>query len=268
MKYAVSNIAWLPSEDREVATYLKNSVITGIEIAPSRYFSDLENTSEQDFKQLRIYWNKLGFPITSLQSLLFNRKDLQLFGNFETREKLANYLLNLSAKAAILGAGPMVFGSPENRNRGNLTVAEAKISARKFFQKLNSDWGQNDSYLVLEANPNVYGCNFITKSSEARRFVELAGIPKLKWHLDLACTEASKESCVDLILNSHYLPSHIHLSELNLSPLNKKNTLLYRNFLNALESRGYLGVITLEMRKTKQIGDLFESIEILNGVSR
>jgi sugar phosphate isomerase/epimerase len=268
MKYALSNIAWLPENDQKIASHIKNSVISGIEIAPSRYFTDVNKATESDFDNLRRYWLKLGFEITSMQSLLFNRMDLQLFGSSESKENLALYLLDLAKKASVAGVGPMVFGSPQNRNRGDLTIEQAEIAAKNFFKELSSQWGDISSYLVLEANPKIYNCNFITKSSDALRFIESINSNKLRWHLDLACTEAANESSIDLILNSINLPAHIHISEAHLGPLIESNIDLYQNFLDALDTRSYTGVVTLEMRQPKHVEELYSSIEILNRVSK
>lgn len=264
--YSISNIAWPSDQDTEVASLLKDSVITGIEIAPSRYFGDVENVPESEFVALKNHWANLGFPITSLQSLLFNRPDLQLFESKDSSIKLADFLLKLGKKAALLDAGPLVFGSPRNRDRGNLTNDQAISFAREFFQDLCTKWSENSSYLVLEANPEIYECNFITKSSEALTFVKTVESEKFKWHLDLACTELGNESSTNLILESDILPSHVHLSEVNLSPLLDSNTSVYRNFLSALNSRGYEGVVTLEMRQPSSVKELKHSIEILNRV--
>jgi sugar phosphate isomerase/epimerase len=266
MRFSVSNIAWSPDRDPEVASILRNSVITGIEIAPSRYFADVGSAPESQFVDLGTYWLNLGFPVTSLQSLLYNRPDLQLFESEDSRVELKSFLLELGKKAALLGAGPLVFGAPKNRNRGHLTNSEATSIAKEFFKSLSEEWPQNSSFLVLEANPEIYGCNFITKSSEAFEFVKTIGSEKLKWHLDLACTELGNESSQELIINSEILPSHIHLSEANLAPLVDSKTPVYRDFLLALKSRGYDGVVTLEMRETDNMDDLKHSIEILNGV--
>jgi D-psicose/D-tagatose/L-ribulose 3-epimerase len=266
MKYSVSNIAWLPSQDVEVASILRKTHITGIEIAPSRYFENVERATLCDFDALRKHWQSLGFEITSLQSLLFNRMDLQLFGNTESRTNLSSYLKNLGQKASLLGAGPMVFGSPRNRDRGHLTNEEAETSARAWFKEVLSEWGDGTSYLVIEANPEVYECNFLTKSSEALEFVQSVNDERLKWHLDLACTEASLESSVDLIHETAILPSHVHVSELNLGPLKSNCIPLYQNFMKALALRKYKGVVTLEMKKTNNFSDLQKSIAIFESV--
>jgi len=267
MKFSVSNIGWNPSQDMQVAKFLDNSIFTGIEIAPSRYFEDVESTKKGDFEDLKNYWIDLGFPITSFQSLLFNRLDLQLFLNEKTRSALSQYLLSLGEKAAIIGAIPLVFGSPRNRNRGNYSVEEAKEIARIFFRELAIKWPRNSSYLVLEANPENYECNFITKSSEALEFVESVESDLLRWHLDLACTEFGNESSLKLIQEAIRMPSHVHISEEYLAPLRKSKYRFYEEFLLALKEREYKGVVTLEMRETQQMDDLYSSIDILNRVN-
>jgi len=266
MNYSVSNIAWLPIQDKAVAKFLKNSVVTGIELAPSRYFKDVANTSENEFINLREHWENLGFSITSLQSLLFNRPDLKLFGSEQTREMLSNFLLKLGTNADFLGAGPLVFGSPRNRNRIGHTHKEAERIAREFFENLDSKWGMRKCFIAMEANPETYECNFITKSSQASKFVETLNLGSFRWHLDLACTELGGESSVAQILESRVLPAHIHLSESNLHPLVDKKIPFYKDFLNALKSRNYQGVVTLEMRQKDELKDLFKSIEILDRI--
>ena len=266
MKFAVSNIAWLPTEDDLVADFLNGTKFTGIEIAPSRYFKDVEKATEFEFETLRKHWLELGFTITSMQSLLFGRSDLQLFGNTDSRDNLLTFLVDLSRKAEILGAGPMVFGSPKNRIRGSLKVEAAKASGALFFQELALKWPSELSYLVLEANPEIYECDFVTKTSEALQFVNRVNRNTFKWLLDLACTEVSGESSVELIENSQTLPSHIHISEPYLAPLKIENIGLYRRFILALMAREYDGVVTLEMKNTHTFQNLFNSIKILDEV--
>jgi D-psicose/D-tagatose/L-ribulose 3-epimerase len=268
IKFSASNIAWSPKADREVSEFLKTTNISGVEIALSRYFDDVENVPDRDLILLKSHWENLGFPITSLQSLLFNRPDLQLFESDLSRKKLARFLLSLGTKAAMLGAGPMVFGSPKNRDRGELSSEEASTIAYYFFKELGNRWFENSSYLVLEANPEIYSCNFITKSSEALKLVNAVDSKYFKWHVDLACTENSGESSVELILTTKNLPAHIHISETDLEPLVDSNFHLYQNFIKALRVRRYKGVVTLEMRETSDLQDFINSVEILNEACR
>lgn len=266
MKFSISNIAWKPADDLEVSNILKGTIFTGIEIAPSRYFANVESANCDSFKAISNMWMGWGFNITSMQSLLFNRPDLQLFGSAESRKNLAKFLLNLRDIAAVMGVGPMVFGSPKNRLKGNLTLSEATNIAREFFQELASCWPDQGPYLVLEANPEIYGCDFITRSNQALEFIDSVESLSLQWHLDLACAKLSGEDVATIISSAPKLPSHIHLSEKNLGPLLHSNRAQYEEFLAALQSRSYGNIVTLEMKETDSLTPLVKSIELFQNL--
>ena len=48
MKISISNIAWDVREDIQISTILNNLGIDSIDIAPSKYFSDINKTSEEE----------------------------------------------------------------------------------------------------------------------------------------------------------------------------------------------------------------------------
>ena len=75
-----------------------------------------------DIAEYRRSWEDRGLQIVSLQSLLFGRSDLQLFGDDGVRAALADYLRRVIDFGAPLGAHALVFGSPKNRLRGALDV--------------------------------------------------------------------------------------------------------------------------------------------------
>ena len=266
MKFSISNIAWRREDDEKVAQLLKASVFTGIEIAPTRYIDDIEKAAPNSFVEVAEFWSNHGLSVTSIQSLLFNRPDLQLFGSSESRQKLSIFLLDLRAKATLIGVGPMVFGSPKNRVKGSLSLVEAKAEAACFFADLDKSWPGDGPYLVLEANPEIYGCDFMTTSSQARDFVSSLAIPSLRWHIDLACTILAGECAADIITTSSELPSHVHLSERNLGPLTSSNKPIYRAFLESLSDRSYSQVVTLEMKDSETLVPLIESIEIFQSL--
>jgi len=267
MKFSISNIGWDTNHDFNVAQHLKRTSISGIELAPTKYFKDPSCASLLEVQYLRNHWEKLGFPITSVQSLLFNRIDLQLFGSDDTRKRLKDYLINLGMSTGHLGAGPMVFGSPRNRLKGSLSDAEATEIAVLFFRGLLFGWKSNSSFLVLEANPTIYDCDYITTSADARYFVNQVNNKNLQWHIDFACAEASGEDPAAIVRESDITPSHVHLSEYQLGPLKEDRFEDYLDFLRALTERNYLGIVTLEMRDTGNLYDLYQSIDLMGFIA-
>src|SRR5262249_10884654 len=139
--------------------------VTGVEIAPTKWHgSPLEATARQ-IALYRRTWEDRGQRIISLQSLLFGRPDLQLFG--ATQAKLGDFLRRMIDLGAALGAHALVFGSPKNRVRGDLGPVEAMAIAVDFFREIGEHAAAQDVVLCIEANPPEYGCDFVTTTAEA-----------------------------------------------------------------------------------------------------
>src|SRR6185312_10786658 len=98
----------------------------------------------------------------SLQSLLFGRLDLQLFGDESSRTQLAEYMRRVIDFAHAVGARALVFGSPKNRTRGELPMPQAMSIATDFFASLADHARERGALICIEANPPGYGCDFVT----------------------------------------------------------------------------------------------------------
>jgi len=121
-RLAVSNLAWEPDQDDKIAKLLRSEHVTGIEIAPTKWRPRPLEATAADVAAYRRAWDDRGLTIVSLQSLLFGRPDLQLFGDDTVRRAMLDYLRGMVDLAVALGAGVLVFGSPKNRLRGELPL--------------------------------------------------------------------------------------------------------------------------------------------------
>ena len=119
--------------------------MSGVEIAPTKWRARPFDASADEIAEYRRSWEDRGLRIVSLQSLLFGRSDLQLFGTDGVRAALADYLRRVIDFGAQLGAHALVFGSPKNRLRGALDLRDANEIAAVFFREL--------SLLVVAAQP-------------------------------------------------------------------------------------------------------------------
>lgn len=261
MKLVVSNIAWSTENDSNVASILKNCQIDSIELAPSKYLTNFENFTLEDFGKIARHWEKLGLGIYSMQSLLYSLPHLELFGDPDLRFKLKQHLLSLGRAASQFGLGPLVFGAPKNRRKGILDYDVAKAIAITFFQDLSDDW-RGDSFIVFEANPKDYECDFITSTSESFEFTKIVNRDQIRNHIDFACTELGGESPKDIALSLGSRTSHIHLSEANLGELRGTRVPEYREFLSNLNKSDYKHRVTLEMRAPQNLEKLEDSIHL------
>jgi hypothetical protein len=87
VRLAVSNIAWEPHEDDAVAEVLRREGVSGVEIAPTKWRARPFDASADEIAEYRRSWEDRGLRIVSLQSLLFGRSDLQLFGTDGVRAR-------------------------------------------------------------------------------------------------------------------------------------------------------------------------------------
>jgi sugar phosphate isomerase/epimerase len=247
MKLAISNIAWAPAQDVEVAAAMRAAGADAVELAPTTCWPDPLLAKAQERRALRERWEQLGFPIVALQSLLFGRPDLQLFDP-ASREELRGRLAGIMALAADLGATRLVFGSPKNRVRGALSSQQAFDQAVHFFRALAVDGERLGVTLCIEPNPVEYGCDFITTAADGRALVEAVNSPGFGLHLDAAGMLLAGDDASAEIAASRHVLCHVHLSSPQLGAVGPASPVDAAALIGALRRIGYAGTLSIEMR--------------------
>lgn len=213
MKLAISNIAWRPDEDAEVTALMHEYSVTGIEIAPTKIWQDPTSVSDSDIKSYAARLTKKGIEIISMQALLFGHPELTIFDSGVQRKKTFGYLQKIIRLGGLLGAGPLVFGSPKNRLIRNMDKAIAMEIACEFFTSVGKCAINHDCIFCIEPNPEAYGCDFITTSGQAREIVNLVNHPGFGLHLDAAAMTMSNEDIVNQLPLAIPMLRHFHISE-------------------------------------------------------
>jgi D-psicose/D-tagatose/L-ribulose 3-epimerase len=249
-RLAVSNLAWDSAEDDEVARLLTKLGVTGVELAPTKWRDDPFAAPLADVRALRRQWSDRGLNIVSLQSLLFGRPELQLFGSTEICHRLADYLRSAIDFAAELGAGAMVFGSPRNRLRGALPNESAMMSAAEFLRDIGEHAANRDVVFCIEANPPQYGGDFITTTVDAVTLCQLVANPAVRVNGDLGGMTLSGESPANSIALTGDLLGHYHISEPNLAELRASAD--HASAARGLAAIAYAGCLSIEMRASSE----------------
>ena len=124
---AISNIAWLKDDDEAVYTAMQQAGFTGLELAPTRIFSEAPYENLTSALLFGGYLkNRWGFSVPSLQSIWYGQKG-NIFNPADT-EPLLDYTAQAFQFAHSLNCPSLVFGCPKNRMRplgGNDAAAEA-----------------------------------------------------------------------------------------------------------------------------------------------
>jgi sugar phosphate isomerase/epimerase len=251
VKIAISNLAWDAGENDRVAEIMASRHIDGVEIAPTKIWPDLSLADDSSISACRDWWAVRGIRIVALQSLLFGRPDLNIFGTAEVRRSMLDYLGSAIRISALLGARVLVFGSPKNRQAGNMHPRAAMEAAVEFFSALGAIAHASGVCIGLEPNPDVYGCDFIQTSQEALRLVKCVAHPGFRLHLDTAILEMVGERFEDAVEQCFEYLVHVHVSEPMLSVVGEGRT-NHVHMAHALRSFGYRNWVSIEMRSGSQ----------------
>ena len=169
MKLSISNIAWKSEDDFKVYKLMKKYEYKGLEIAPTRIFS------EQPYKKLteaKIWYEELnkkyGFTISSMQSIWFGRQE-NIFNSVDERKILEKYTKQAIDFAATIGCKNLVFGCPKNRN---LIEGSNEEIAVDFFKLLGNYAYEKGTTIGMEANPTIYNTNYINDTKSALELIK------------------------------------------------------------------------------------------------
>lgn len=253
MKLAVSNIAWAPEEDATAAAVLGEFGVQRIEVAPTvRWAAPLE-VGEDEAVAYRAQWQAWGIEIVALQSLLFGRPDLTVFGSDDTRDAMVEYLAGMCRLARWLGATRLVFGSPANRRPGALADADRNRIGTAFFRAVGARAHAEGTVVCIEPNPVEYGCEWIRSVKDAAALAEAVDHPGFGLHLDAGGMLLNGDAADDVVAAlAHPGVRHVHASDPMLAPLGAGHTRSadWHQALAAVLARAdYDGCVSLEMRR-------------------
>lgn len=259
MKVTISNIAWQAENDAEMYSFLKEKKCTEIEIAPTRIFpenpyADLNKVA--NFKE-RLQKN-YGLQVVSMQSICFGRNEA-IFSSEEERNSLLEYIKQSIDFASVLGCNNLVFGSPKNRNI-NSNQEEIAIS---YFSEIGKYAAQKNTVFAFEANPVIYGTNFINTTQQALDFVKECNVEGLKVNLDLGTIIYNEEDLAILENNLKWI-NHVHISEPYLEEIQHRS--LHKELATILRENKYKNYISVEMKSVSELEKIKDIIQYTQDV--
>lgn len=266
MKLSISNIAWEPSEDKEVFELIQKYGFSGIELAPPKLFKDLSNVSDEEINDYLEYMKPYNFKFPAMQSLLFGKAELKIFD--ESRNDTLVYLKKIIDLAQKLDVKVLVFGSPKNRFVGDIEKNEAYTIAIDFFKELGEYAYSKDRCFCIEPNAKEYGCDFITNTDEAIQLVKDVNSKGFRLHIDSAVMSMNRENIKESLLEALPYTEHFHISEpfLELITINKTN---HEEFAATLKSLNYDKWVSIEMKNnllTSNVEAVKNSLECIKNI--
>jgi D-psicose/D-tagatose/L-ribulose 3-epimerase len=246
MRLSISNIAWLPEEEKTIATLLRDEGIRHVEVAPTRIADDPRTLSREALRGYRAFWNDHGITIGAMQSLLFNRPELHVFRDDASMRATIEYLRAIIDVGAQLGAQVLVFGSPKQRTIAGIDRGDVARREAEFFSQVGAAAAAADVRFCIEANPPDYGCDYLNTVDEVVALLERVSSEGLGLHADAAAMTMVGDAPESLIALAPAL-QHFHISERNLMPIGSGDV-PHERFAAALLGGGYGRLVSIEMR--------------------
>lgn len=244
MKLAISNIAWKAEDDGKIYELMQQFGFSGLEIAPTRIF---QNRPYEHLNGINSFSNciseKYNLQLCSMQSIWFGRLE-QLFGQDCERLRLVEYTKKAIDFAEMGNCNNLVFGSPKNRNIKN--TFQYKI-AKEFFNTIGNYAKSKNVFISIEANPTIYGTNFINTTSEAFKFCKYVDNTNIGVNVDLGTIIENKET-LEAISDNISLVNHVHISEPYLNLIKKRD--IHKRLAYILLKKHYNKFISIEMKRT------------------
>lgn len=255
IKLSISNIAWSAENDQKVLEYMRQAGFQGLEIAPTRVFQDKPYEKKEEARAFaKSIKEKYGLSICSMQSIWYGHSE-KIFGSDQERSVLLNYTKQAVDFAAVVGARNLVFGCPKNRCIGE---DDDKAIAIQFFKELGDYAAEYGTVLAMEANPVIYGTNFINKTKDAVELIKEVGSNGFKLNLDFGTIIYNEESVEDIVAYIS-LVNHVHISEPNLKMIEPSDE--HRELLRLLKDAEYSGFVSIEMGRRDDMTDVFKTID-------
>ncbi|NEO54789.1 MAG: TIM barrel protein [Okeania sp. SIO3B5] len=266
MKIAISNLAWLNKEEDLIADILPQFQVQGIDIALTKIWQNPLAVSLSEIKAYRSFWQNRGISLIAMQSLLYGRSELTLFESSSQREAMFNYLSKLIEIGHHLGIKILVFGSPKQRKRGNLSPEIVEEIALSFFARIGEVVQQYDMTFCIEPNPTVYGCDFITKSQEGYELVCRVNHQGFGLHLDAAGMTLSQDSIESALTMALPKLCHFHISEPQLKVIGEGevNHQLLAQTLKRLHYQGWTSIEMLAQSDFDNSQNVIKALKIAN----
>ena len=241
-RLSISNISWPSEDDMTVYSLMQKLGFTGLEIAPTRIFPLKPYEHIQDAHTwARSLYENYGFSVPSIQSIWYGKTE-RLFGAEQERLELLSYTRKAIDFAEAIGCRNLVFGCPKNRiipqdNNDDIAV--------EFFRLLGDYACEHDTIIGMEANPVIYGTNYINTTEEARDLVRRVGSDGFKLNLDIGTMIYNNES-ISVVENDIASINHVQISEPSLKAIQERD--LHHEIKYILTDR-YDGFVSIEMRK-------------------
>lgn len=249
MKLSISNIAW-PREDEEwVLKLLEKHSWDAIELAPSRVWEDFRTVPSSKILSYKKKINFYGLEICSLHSLFYGIKDVNLFGDINSKNSFIEYLKKIVDLSHFLGNKVIVLGSPSVRDLGNRHINVALLEASYTLRRA-AEYAEANGIMILIEPLSRVESNFVNTHDEGLSLVNMIGNAGFGLHLDAKSIADENDDISSIISECRNKIMHFHINDPGLVSIGTKAK--YHNIISdSLKEIGYKRYVSIEMRQNE-----------------
>lgn len=262
MKLSISNIAWDQSYDTFVFKQMRRFGFTGLEIAPTKYFSENPYQKLIEAQNLRNKLDSRNLKISSIQSIWYGRTE-KIFEDELQRKFLLDYTKSALKFASVLKCKNLVFGCPRNRNITEHSKENFNQIAFEFFYELGEYAKMNQTVIGVEANPIIYNTNYLNTTSEALMLIKDLNSEGIRLNLDVGTMIYNQES-LSVLENKISMVNHVHISEPWLKVIEYRD--FHKDLNSLLNKENYQGFVSIEMENQKNMDAIVDSMKYISEI--
>jgi sugar phosphate isomerase/epimerase len=216
MRYAICNETFEGWEHARICRFIAELGYTGLEIAPFTLAHRVTEISSERRRQLRDEANEAGISIIGLHWLLAKTEGLHLTAIDEaTRQRTADYLIELARCCRELGGDILVFGSPAQRRiPAGASPALATDYATDTLKRALPGIADQGVKLCLEPL-TTQETDFLNTCAEACTILDSLRHPNLALHQDVKAMSSEAEPVPELIRKFARQTAHFHANDPN-----------------------------------------------------
>ena len=145
------------------------------------------------------------------------------------KKEVVKHLYKVINICNILNVPNIIFGSPKNRQKGQINKKEADKIFAKILSDISKKLYQKKINFCIEPNARYYGCDYLFKYKQVLNLVKKLNLNNIFINFDTG--NAKLEN--DLILKNNQYIKNFQISEKDLNELNIKN----KKHLNYLKKK-------------------------------
>jgi len=254
VKLAVSNIALSAYRHEDELKSLPSMGFMGLEVAPSRVWNNTwQGLSPKSVERYRNEVEKAGLSIVGLHSLFYDKPELGLFRDTETRRSTLDFMVHLSKLCRDLGGKTLIYGS--GRWRRNLSLNDAISYSLDFFSDLIPRIEEHKTVVCFEPlGPS--DSDFINSVYDSISFVKHINHPSVRVQLDAKALVCNGEMKSEVFETAAPFLVHVHANEPDLGILGTSGQVDNHKMANYLRNINYEGYVSIEQKMIDGIAPL------------